>query len=184
MIAEPPIAQRARALAESAGFRRSSIPEVGRLLHVLAGERGRERVAEVGTGYGVGSAWILSALEPSVPFFTVENDRERAATARELLAADVNARVLEGDWREMLPPHAPFDLLFLDGGYWKRDPFRDGETGVGLLAPRGLLVIDDMTPGRRGPDPVREWLFGHETVVATEILTTPSSAALLAVRAR
>jgi hypothetical protein len=48
---------------------------------VLAAQRGRTRVAEIGTGCGVGSAWILSALDPDVRFVTVELDGGRAAAA-------------------------------------------------------------------------------------------------------
>ena len=110
----PPLVERALALTERLGFEKSCLPEVGRLLHVLAGSRGRERVAEIGTGAGVGAAWIVSALPPQTPFFTAELDPARAAAARELFAADENVRVLEGDWRELLPREAPFDFVFYD----------------------------------------------------------------------
>ena len=78
---------------------RSCSAETGRLLQVLAAQRGRERVAEIGTGCGVGAAWILSALDPAVTFFTVEVDEERAAAAAELFADDPDATVLHGDWQ-------------------------------------------------------------------------------------
>jgi hypothetical protein len=41
-----------------------------------------------------------------------------------------------------------------------------------------------MTPGFAGPDPVREWFFGHADLVATEILTTPETAAIVAAKRR
>ena len=178
MLAAPPLVERALALAERLGFEGSSLPEVGRLLHVLAAQRGRTRVAEIGTGCGVGSAWIVSALDPTVPFLTVELDRDRAAAAAGLFRADRNVRVLLGDWRELLPPEAPFDLLFVDGGKAKEA----GEAVLGLLAPRGTVVIDDLSPERPHRDPVREfWLHSRE-VAATELLTTPATAAIVAVR--
>jgi predicted O-methyltransferase YrrM len=163
------------------GFDRSCIPEVGRLLHVLAGARGRERVGEIGTGCGVGAAWIVSALLPAVPFVSVELDEERASRAGQLFADDENVQVLTGDWHELMPGEAPFDLLFYDGGC-KQRPDLDGEQVVGLLAPRGTVVLDDLTPGRPGPDPVREFWLGHRELAATEILTTPDTAAIVAVR--
>ena len=181
MLAEPPLARRALALAEAAGFEGSSIPEVGRLLHVLAAARGRARVAEIGTGYGVGAAWILAALAPSVPFFTVEPDAARAAAAAALFREDANVQVVRGDWREVLPSLAPFDLLFYDGG-GKQHPERDGEEVVALLVPGGLVVLDDLTPGRPGPDPVRAFWLGHPRLAATEVMTTPATAAIVAVR--
>ena len=177
----PPLVERALALTERLGFERSCLPEVGRLLHVLAGSRGRERVAEIGTGTGVGAAWIVSALSPGTPFFTTEIDPGRASAARELFAADENVHVLEGDWRELLPPEAPFDLVFFDAMKQLR-PREDGELVAGLLAPGGIAVLDDLTPGHVGPDPVRQFWLGRPDLAATEILTTPESAAILAVR--
>ena len=177
----PPLVEKALALTERLAFERSCRPEVGRLLHVLAGSRGRERVAEIGTGTGVGAAWIVSALQPGTPFFTAELDPVRAAAARELFADDENVHVLEGDWREVLPREAPFDLVFFDAGKHLR-PREDGELVVGLLAPGAIAVLDDLTPGLAGADPVREhWLF-HPDLAAAEVLTTPESAAILAVR--
>jgi predicted O-methyltransferase YrrM len=177
----PPLVEKALALTERLGFEKSCLPEVGRLLHVLAASRGRERVAEIGTGTGVGAAWIVSALPPQTPFFTAELDPGRAAAARELFAADENVHVLEGDWRELLPPEAPFDLLFFDAAKHLRPP-EDGEVAAGLLAPGGIAVLDDLTPGHAGPDPVRDYWLGRADLAATEILTTPRSAAILAVR--
>jgi predicted O-methyltransferase YrrM len=172
---------RALELERELGFERSSIPEVGRLLHVLAGQRGRQRVGEIGTGTGVGAAWIVSALSPDVPFLTVELDVRRAAAASRLFAEDENVTVLQGDWHELLPPEAPFDLLFYDGG-GKQHPERDGEQVVGLVAPGGIIVLDDLTPGRPGADPVREFWLDHRQLAAVELLTTPGTAAILATR--
>jgi predicted O-methyltransferase YrrM len=177
----PPLVEKALALTERLGFERSCRPEVGRLLHVLAASRGRDRVAEIGTGTCVGAAWIVSALPPQTPFLTVEIDEVRAAAARELFERDANVHVLEGDWRELLPPEAPFDLLFYDATKQLR-PREDGELVAGLLTPGGLAVLDDLTPGFSGPDPVREFWLGSADLAATEILTTPESAAILAVR--
>jgi predicted O-methyltransferase YrrM len=177
----PPLVARALALTERLGVERSCLPEVGRLLHVLAAMRGRARVAEIGTGTGIGAAWIVSALSPEVPFFTAELDEERAAAAAELFRDDAHVRVLQGDWRETLPPEAPFDLVFFDAAKQLR-PREDGELVLGLLAPGGLAVLDDLTPGRTGPDPVREFWLGDERLAATELTVTPESAVILAVR--
>ena len=176
-----PLVENALALTARLGFERSCRPEVGRMLHVLAASRGRARVAEIGPGTGVGAAWIVSALPSQTPFFTTEIDGARAAAARKLFAADANVHVLEGDWRELLPPEAPFDLLFYDATKQLR-PQEDGELVTGLLAPGGIAVLDDLTPGFAGPDPVRDFWLGHPDLAAAEVLTTPDSAAILAVR--
>ena len=177
----PPLVEKALAEAGRLGFAKSCLPEVGRLLHLLAATRGRERVAEIGTGTGVGAAWIVSALGPAVPFFTAESDPDRAAAARGLFSNDENVHVLEGDWRDLLPREAPFDLVFYDAQK-QLQPEEDGHRVVGLLAPGGIAVLDDLTPGFAGPDPVREFWLGRPDLAATEVLTTPSTAAILAVR--
>ena len=174
---EPALVGRALSLAARLGFDRSCRPEVGRLLHVLAARRGVRRAAEIGTGCGVGAAWILAALDPAVPFFTVELDAARACAAADLFRDDPNAHVLHGDWRRVLPAEAPFDLVFVDGGKAKAD----GEEVLALLAPRGTAVIDDLSPDWPRPDPVRDFWLGHPELVAAEILTTRDTAAIVAV---
>lgn len=172
----PPLVEKALAAAEASGFTRSCSAETGRLLHVLAGARGLERVAEIGTGAGVGAAWILSALDPDVALFTVELDAKRAAAARELLAGDAGAVVLEGDWRDVLPAEAPFDLLFADGG---GQVAKVDESLLGLLAPGGMLVLDDLTPGYAGPDPVRELWLSHPRLQAVELQVSAREAVIV-----
>jgi predicted O-methyltransferase YrrM len=169
--------ERAQALA----FERSCSDETGRLLHALAAQRARQRVGEIGTGVGVGAAWIASALAPGVPFVTVELDSERAATARQLFADDPDVHVLEGDWHELMPPEAPFDLLFYDGG-GKQHPEVDGEQVLGLLAPGATLVMDDLTPGHKGPDPVREFWLARSDLVAVELQVSQRECVIVAVR--
>jgi predicted O-methyltransferase YrrM len=180
-LREPPLVTRALALEQKLGFTHSSIPEVGRLLHVLAAQRGRTRVGELGTGCGVGAAWIVSALPPTVPFVTVELDERLARASAELFAADENVRVLNGDWHELMPSEAPFDLLFYDGG-GKQRPDVDGEQVVRLLAPGATIVMDDLTPNRPGHDVVRPFWLNHPEITALELLTTPQTSVIVGTR--
>jgi predicted O-methyltransferase YrrM len=149
----------------------SSIPEVQRLLMVLAAGK---RCAETGTAFGEGAAAIASVAKSLV---TVENDPDRAAIAAQRLAGYGNAELIVGDWREHLPTRAPFDFLFFDAGRLDESP-----EAIDLLSPGGLFVKDDLTPSRPGPDPVRELLFNHPQLVAVEILTSPDTAAVIAVK--
>jgi predicted O-methyltransferase YrrM len=149
---------------------------VQKLLAVLAAGK---RCAELGTAFGEGAAAIASTAESLV---TVEVEADRAAIARKRLEGLVNVEFLEGDWRDVLPARGPFEFLFLDAGGWKDDPWGAGQPALDLLEPGGMLLKDDLTPGFPGPDPVRDWLFGHPDLVATEILTTPETAAILATR--
>ena len=116
----------------------TAAPEVQALLRVLA--TGRD-VAELGAAFGETAA-IMAETARSV--VTVELDPERAAAARERLAGLGNVELLEGDVYEQLRGRGPFGLVFADGG---PKPF-DWEWAVSLVEPGGIVVKDDMTPGR------------------------------------
>jgi len=152
----------------------SSIPEVRRLLAVLAAGK---RAAEIGTAFGLGAEALARTAREVV---TVELDPERAREAAARLDGLPNVELLVGDWAELLPPRAPFELLFMDGGGYKHD-LDAAARMLELVAPGGLAVVDDMTPGY-DPDPVRDLFFGHPDFVTVEIPTTAETAALLASR--
>ena len=154
----------------------SSIPEVQRLLATLAVGK---RCAEAGTAFGEGAAAIASTAASLV---TVERDAGRAEIARERLREMTNVELVVGYWQAELQRRGPFALLFLDGGGYKQEPFIVGPLALALLDRSGTLVIDDLTPGLEGHDPARAFLLEHPSLVATEILTTPSTAAIVAVR--
>ena len=174
----PPLVQRALALAQAQGLRQSCRPDDGALLHVLAARRGTARVAEIGTGTGVGAAWIVSALPPPVPFFSAEPDRALAARAAELFSDDPSVRVIPGAWRESLPPEAPFDLVAVGAG----DAKDDVDAVVGLLAPGGTAVLGDLRHDPSLPDARRDTWLHHPLLSTIELWVTPGRRALLAVR--
>jgi predicted O-methyltransferase YrrM len=149
----------------------SSLPEVQRLLAVLAAGR---RCAETGTAFGEGAAAIASTAASLV---TVESDAERAEDAAERLRNLANVELVVGDWRDELPSRAPFEFIFFDAGRAE-----ESQAAIDLLAPGGLFVKDDLTPNRPGPDPVREFLLNHRQLVAVELLTTASTAAIVAAK--
>lgn len=172
----PPLVARARAAAVELGFEDGSRDEGGRLRHVLAARRGVARAAEIGAGAGVGTAWIASALAPGVPLFTAESDPRRAAAARALFADDPDVHVLEGDWRDVLPPESPFDVVFVGRG-------SADELGVvlGMAVPGATLVKDGSSADRAGPDPLRALWLGDPRVVAVEVGTGGNAGAIVAV---
>ena len=158
----------------------SSIPEVHALLRTLVASKPGGRFAETGTAFGKGARAIASAMDSASCFVTVEVDRERYEVAASELSG-TRAEVVHGRWHDVLPQRAPFDLLFADGGL--RDTDGGFELSISLLAPGGFLVKDDMSPGRPiDGDEIREWLFRDPRLVATEVLTTPSTAAIVAAR--
>jgi predicted O-methyltransferase YrrM len=149
----------------------SSIAQVQALLRVLAA--GRD-VVELGTAFGEGAAAMAETARSVV---TVEADADRAALARTRLDRFRNVELLEGDAYEILRGRGPFGLVFADGGRY------DWELILELAAPCGLIVKDDLTPGRPiDGDPVREFLLRDPRLVATEIMTTPDTAAIVALK--
>ena len=180
----PAIVIEAERSAAEAGFGHSCIPEVGRLLSAAAAAKPRGIVAESGTGAGVGTAWLRSGLGPDARLVTVERDTRLADRAAKLFADDPRVEVLTGDWR-LLEAHAPFDVFFCDGGGKRDDP----ERVVELLAPGGVLVMDDFTPALDWPprfdgriDELRVFYLSHPRLAATEVLTTATSSAVVATR--
>jgi predicted O-methyltransferase YrrM len=174
----PPLVVRARDLAEALGVSRSCTDEDGALLHVLAARRGILRVGEIGTGAGVGTAWLASGLRPGTPLYTCEPDERLAGAAAELFAEDLDVHVLRGDWRDVLVTEAPFDLLFADGGRAKDDP----DAVLGLVAPGGTVVLDDFTWPADAADPRRDRWLEHPEVAAVQLWTAPGRRAIIAVR--
>jgi predicted O-methyltransferase YrrM len=182
----PPLVERARAVARQVGFpltrqeagpdRPSAcLPGVGRFLAVLAAGCRAGRIGEIGTGAGVGAAWMASAMPADCVLITAEIDPRLAAAASRLLAADPRVEVLTGDAREVLARRGPFDLLFADGGW--RDP-AGLATLVDLVRVGGRVVMDDVTPAlARPPGPAspehdvkRQLFFGDPRLISAEVV--------------
>ena len=110
---------------------------------MVAAGRGVSRAAEIGTGTGVASAWIASALPPGAPLYTVDRDELRAAAAKTLFADDPDVHALTGDWRSALAANAPFDFIHIAD-----DDARGAiDEVVSLAVPRATLVLDDDPAG-------------------------------------
>ena len=152
----------------------TAIPEVQALVRVLA--TGRD-VAELGAAYGETAALLAETARSVV---TVERDPERVTVAHERLRGLANVELLEGDAYEELRGRGPFGLVFADGGR----PY-DWEAILALTEPGGLIVKDDLTPGRPvDGDDVREFLLRDPRLAAAEILVTPQMAVVVVSRLR
>jgi len=122
---------------QSGGAGSACLPGTGRFLAMLAA--GCLRIGELGTGAGIGTAWMVSTMPAECTLVTAEIDEQRAAIARELFAHDPRVTVITGDAFPAISLGGPYDLLFSDGGGGQADL-------VDLLAVGGRVVMDDVTP--------------------------------------
>ena len=184
----PILVERAKALARVLDFPSSCSDEVGNLLRLLALRVGVVRVGEIGTGCGVGAAWIASGLRTEARLHTVELDADRASAATGLFDGSSQVRVIHGDWHGLLR-FGPFDLLFADVGSAKA---LEPQVLVEAVTIGGTVLLDDFTPEEhRTPeqrrqwsrgDPVRTFWLGHGALVAAELQVSATSSVILGVR--
>lgn len=66
----------------------ASEPQTGALLAALAASKPGGRLLEIGTGTGLGTAWLLSGMDADARLDTVDTDAGVVAVARRHLAAD------------------------------------------------------------------------------------------------
>ena len=189
----PPLVTRAMVLAREHGFPltreetagagpSASLPGVGRFLAMLAAGCAGGRIAEMGTGTGIGTAWIASAMPVDCTLVTAEIDPVRAAAARELLSGDPRVEVVTGDSSTAIFSRGLFDLVFYDGGDV------DYASLVDLVHVGGRLVMDDVTPQAAPPlgslfpdhDPKREFFFGDPRLISVEVVLPDLRNSLLA----
>ncbi len=171
----PDLVRQAHQQAAATGFTMSCEPETGRLLAVLAAAvPPGGRILELGTGTGVGTAWLVAGLHGrgDVEVLTVENDPGTAALVR-AVPWPAFVKLINGDATDVTRRSGTFDLIFADApaGKW-----HGLEKTIAALRPGGRLVVDDMTPTRYIDDThrhktnqVREHLHSHPELTTVEI---------------
>lgn len=180
----PDVVRRALDLSRSQGFVSATRHETGRLLATLAATR-NGTLAELGTGCGVGAAWLCSGAHDDVRIVTAEVDADLADRARQVFADDPRVEVHAGDWTT-LEQFAPFALLFVD----VREVKRGGIDHIAdLVEPGGVVVLDDFTPSATWPpvyagrvDAMREQWLTDERFTAVDVMVTDDASVVLAAR--
>ncbi|ATP39977.1 hypothetical protein CSE16_07895 [Solibacillus sp. R5-41] len=180
----PELVRASKIFAKSKGFGNSCSDEAGRLLSILAGQVTHGKILEVGTGFGVGSSWILSSIAPTIKFITVDHSKEKIeATANHI--THKQAEFIYGDWKDVIAK-GPFQFIFADAAAAKTI---EGELLFNTLDIGGMLFMDDFTPEENfpeewigKPDKVREYWLNHSGLIATEIYLTSTSSAILATK--
>ena len=180
----PQLVQASKDLAKRNDFKNCCSDEAGRLLAVLVGQITQGTVLEVGTGFGVGTSWILSALAPTVKFITVDISKEKIEATADNIKNN-QAEFICGDWKEVISK-GPFQFIFADAAAAKTI---EGELLFNSLNTGGMLFMDDFTPEEHfpeewkdKPDKVREYWLNHRGLIASEIYLTPTSSAILATK--
>ncbi len=147
--------------------------DTGELLSVLVQTRGAQAVLEIGTSNGYSTLWLAEAvrrLEGHVT--TIELDEDKRVLAHDNFQQAELApwvTLLAGDAGELLPtmPQAGYQLIFLDSD---RQHYRAWWPQIRrLLAPRGLLVVDNAISHR---SEMVEWMneVGQDPAFATSLV--------------
>jgi predicted O-methyltransferase YrrM len=183
----PELVQEAVSQSKLLGIAQMCLPDTGRFLQLLACHQGVGVIGETGTACGVGAAWMVSGMRPGARLVTVELDPERAGAAKRLFAGRDDVTVICGDGREIIK-HGPFDLLFGDGGRVGLDACID------IMRQGGAIVKDDLTPESAWTDdmrkkyisakadPTRRKYLDNKNLLAQEIILTPDSSVMLAIK--
>ena len=181
--AVPEIVAKALDLSRQRGFIASTRHETGRLLAALAASRAGT-LAELGTGTGVGSAWLASGAGPKARIVSAELDSVLAEEVQSLFADVENVEIISGDW-STLGEYAPFSLLFVD----VRDVMANIDALADLIEPGGMAVLDDFVPSSHWPpivngqvDTIREQWLQDDRFVAVELLIDADASLLIATR--
>jgi predicted O-methyltransferase YrrM len=132
-------------------FAMVSDPLTGCLLRTLAATKPAGDFLELGTGTGVGAAWLLDGMDERSRLVSVENDETVLAVAKKFLGNDKRAGFFqaEGGWWLDHAELFRFDLIFADAWPGKYTHLNEA---LRLLKRGGLYVIDDMLPQRNWPD--------------------------------
>jgi predicted O-methyltransferase YrrM len=180
----PPLVSAALSLSGRRGFVSSTRSETGRLLATLAASR-HGTLGELGTGCGVGSAWLRSGATAGSHIVTAERDPGLAKAVAELFADDDVIEVLEADWTALIE-RGPFALLFVDA----REAKLSGRDVVAeAVEPGGFVVLDDFTPSFGWPpmyegrvDTLRQEWLTDPRFTTVDVMVAPDASVLLATR--
>jgi len=140
-------------LADTAavGFTMASEPKTGALLAALAASKPGGRLLELGTGTGLGTAWLLSGMDAASHLDTSDTDPKVVAIARTHLEKDarVTFHMMDGADFISRSPRDRYDLIYADAWPGK---FTHLDQTLSLLRGGGIYFIDDLLPQANWPE--------------------------------
>lgn len=134
----------------AAGFGMPSDRQTGALLRTLVASKPGGRILELGTGTGLGAAWLLDGMDADARLDSVELDEACQGLAREHLGTDPRVTFHGGDGLAFLEAQADarYDLIYADTWPGKYVGF---EHTLRILKRGGMVVLDDMLPQPNWP---------------------------------
>ena len=151
IVRPPPALAAIQAETARLGFSMASEPKTGALLAALSASKPGGRLLELGTGTGIGTAWLLSGMDTWARLDTVDTDPAVVEVARRYLAADPRVAFRIEDGAAFLARADPdtYDLVYADAWPGK---FTHLEEALACIRPGGVYVIDDLLPQANWPD--------------------------------
>ena len=147
----PSILNALRQDTERAGFTMASEPKTGSLLRTLAASKPGGRFLELGTGTGVGTAWLLAGMDSRSHLDSVDIEATVQEIARRHLGHDARVTFHVADGAEFLEQSRSeqFDFIFADAWPGK---FSNLELALSLLRIGGIYLVDDLLPQPNWPE--------------------------------
>ena len=139
-------------------------PDTARLCHIMIQSICAKRLVEIGGSYGYSSVWLAHAARITGGQFTsLEVNPKLIEIAKRNVAETGltdNATHISGDARETLVSvEGPLDFVLLD--CWEPLYVELLDLIAAKLRPGGLLVADNVIPGREGSDEYIQALADH-----------------------
>ena len=143
-LLEELVAKTRSSMGEAAGMLSGQVE--GTLLQALVAAVGARRVLEIGTFTGFSALMMAAALPDDGELITCDFDPKAIALARSFVARSPDGRkitLVEGPALETMKTlRGPFDVVFIDAD--KERYIAYYEAALPLLAPRGLIAVDNV----------------------------------------
>ncbi len=124
-------------------FNEISEDEVGVLLRLLVASKPGAVVLELGTGTGMGLAWLIEGLDAQGQITTIEKDEKLIQIVQSYFQEEERIHFINEDANQWILKNnnLQFDLIFADTWAGK---FSDLDTVLKMVKPNGFYLIDDL----------------------------------------
>ncbi len=154
--------------ADTIGFTISSDTLTGSLLRTLAASKPSGMLLELGTGVGMGTAWLLDGMDAASKLITVDRNAETTAVAKRFFGHDTRVTFQFADGAAFIQSSREqghsFDLIFADMIPGK---FSLLDETLSLLKKGGLYIVDDLLPSSSWPQEHQEHQSNVDHLIAS-----------------